>query len=748
MRFSNRFVCATTEYNTYEHHVANPQFRKSFTLDTLPKNAELTICGLGYYELYLNGENITKGFMAPYRSNPDHYLYYDHYDLSDLLCEGENVIGILLGNGFLNPSIKVWDFCKVPFRSAPKVALSVELDGTELFDAAALKCTESPITFDEFHGGEYYDARREIKGWSAPAFDDSDWRDVLPATTPAGEPRIPDCEPIGIVDVHYPARILKTQNGYLYDFVVNAAGLCELAIKGEKGQEVVLRYGELLRDGELDLANIAYNEWSHIDRYTLKGDDIEYFMPHFSYHGFRFVEVTGITEEQATSDLLTFYEMSSSLRRNGDFKCDNADLNALFDATICSDRANFMYFPTDCPQREKNGWTGDAALSADQYLTYFDCSRSLKEWLRNIFKAQNEAGAIPGIVPTNDWGFAWGNGPAWDNVMFELPYRIYQHTGDTDILYEAAPYLLKYLRYMETRADEQGLYHYGLGDWLHVQDLKDSVYLVYTDTITCKDICDKAALIFEVIGDFESAAYARRRSVEIKEAFRASCMRMSKRTRRIALRVKNQATMAMAIYYGMFNEDEVTFAAKELEQMVKMHDYHMDVGVLGARALFHVLADHGMTDTALKTILNPTFPSFKYWLDQGASALFEAFVYVEHPIDDMTAEDPWMDSLNHHLWGDFIGFFMRHLAGIQVNHHDHITIAPNFTDLINNVSAYTETSEGRIEVEYKRTQILVEMTVSIPKNTTAELKIPNGYQLSHGKTTLKHGEHRLLFCKA
>ncbi|MBR2353666.1 MAG: family 78 glycoside hydrolase catalytic domain, partial [Clostridia bacterium] len=511
--------------------------------------------------------------------------------------------------------------------------------------------------------------------------------------------------------------------------------------------EVVLRYGELLRDGELDQTNIAYNELSHIDRYTLKGGEKEHFMPHFIYHGFRFVEVMGITEEQATLDLLTFYEMSSSLKRIGDFRCDNKEINALFDAAIQSDRANFIYFPTDCPQREKNGWTGDAALSADQFLTYFDCSASLKEWLRNIFKAQNEEGAIPGIVPTNDWGFAWGNGPAWDNVMFELPYRIYQHAGETDILVEAAPYLLKYLRYMETKADENGLFHYGLGDWLHVQDLKDSAYLVYTDTITCKNICDKAALIFEVIGDSDSAEYARTRSQTIKEAFRSACMRTSKRTGHPTLRIKNQATQAMAIYYGLFSEEEIPFAVKELEQMVKMHDYHMDVGCLGGRVLWHVLADHGMIETAMKTMLNPTFPSYFYWLKQGATALFEAFVCTDHAIDEMTSSDPWMDSLNHHFWGDIIAVFMRYLAGIQVNHYDQITIAPSFTELLNNVSAYTDVPGGRIAVEYKKINIMVEMTVTIPKNTAATLKVPFGYRLSYGKINLKPGENRLLFCK-
>ena len=751
MRFSNRFVCATTEYNTFEKHVANPQFRKSFMLTSLPNTAEITICGLGYYELYVNGQNITKGYMAPYRANPDHFLYYDCYDLSDYLTVGENVIGILLGNGILNANVNVWDFREATFRSSPKVALCVEIDGQTLFDATALKCIESPITFEEFHSGEYYDARLEQEGWSVAGFDDSAWRTPLLAQAPKGEPRIPDCEPIGIVNVHYPARILKSKNGYIYDFVVNCAGLCELNIKGTSGQEISLRYGEFLRDGELDNSNISYNEYMNRDRYILKGGNTEKFMPHFTYHGFRFVEVTGITEKQATPDLLTFYEMSSSFEQTADFHCDHASLNALFDAAMRSDRANFMYFPTDCPQREKNGWTGDAALSAEQHLIYFNCAKSLKEWLRNVFKAQNEEGTIPGIIPTHQWGFAWGNGPAWDIAMFELPYRIYQYTGDTEIIKEGKSHFLRYLHYMETKRDENGLLHYGLGDWCHSQQSQRALesQLPYTDTITCKSLCDKAAILFDAIGDTESAEYARRLSADIKKAFRTHCTRPLVRfpvTDSTSLKIANQTTQSMAIYYGMLEEDELPIAHQKLESLIHSSADRMDFGVLGNRAIFRVLAESGKIDLALNMMLNPNYPSFQYWLNQGATSLFEEFQYFDHPIDSF-ADTPRPASLNHHFWGDFVAVFMRHLAGIQVESPTRITIAPCFTDRLNNVEAYETVVGARISVKYKKTDRMVDLTVTVPNGIDTTVIVPNGYQLSRGKTKCKTGENHFIFCK-
>lgn len=740
MQFSSSFVCATHEYNTFEHHIPNPQFRKSFAVDSLPDSAELTICGLGYYELFLNGQNITKGYMAPYRANPDHYLYYDRYDITEYLTQGENVIGILLGNGFLNSNAGIWDFDKAPFRSSPKVALCLALDDTPLFDATSLLWHESPITFDEFHAGEYYNANLETDGWTLPGFDDSAWKAPLPAQTPKGEPRIPTCEPIGVVDIHHPARIIKSKNGYIYDFAVNCAGLCELNIQGKQGQEVIIRYGEILRNGELDQTNITYYpDYPQEDRYILKGASHEQYMPHFTYHGFRFAEVTGITAEQATPELLTFYEMSSSLSRIGDFHCDNADINALFDATMRSDRANFMYFPTDCPQREKNGWTGDAALSAEQFLIYFDCADSLKEWLRNIYRTQNEEGAIPGIVPTDTWGFAWGNGPSWDDVMFELPYRIYQYTGDTEILQEASPHLWRYLQYMEQKRDEKGLLHYGLGDWCHVRfhqaKVMNQAMLPNIETIVCKNICDKAAFLFTLLGEEDRATYARTLSAELTAAYQTN-----------AKKITNQSVLAMELYYDILPSDKIPSRLTALKQEIHGNSDHMDVGAIGSRALFRVLGEHHMTDLALQMILNPTAPSFQDMLNKGLTALPEDFKWFAHRIDEFD-DDPTIDSLNHHFWGDIAAFFMRHLAGIQAESSHRVRIAPDFTDKIHNLNAHITLPAGRVAVTYKVCDIMVEMTVSLPAGVEGTVEIPAGYRLAYGKKKCHAGENLLLFCR-
>ena len=394
---SQRFIGAGTEVCDYDHHVPAPLLRRSFTLDTLPATAELTLCGLGFYELYCNGERITKGALAPYINNPDDMLYYDRYDIADRLRPGENVIGVMLGNGFMNPfGGRIWEFEKAPWRGAPRLALALEADGRLLFEADDRFVTApSPVTFDEYRVGAFYDARLERPGWNAPGYDDGDWAPAVALDCPKGEPRICEAQPVRIcgqkktVSIrhfddtcfcrHYDGERFvsyeqtRVKDVYLYDFGENDSGVCRLKITGRPGQTVKLRYGECLADGEMTIANIIfirpestfYFDYPQMDEYTCKGDGEEIYLPPFTYHGFRYVLVEGITPEQATPDLLTYEVMYSDAPTRGGFSCSDETVNRLYEMTQRADRSNFVYIPTDCPQREKNGWTADAALSAE-----------------------------------------------------------------------------------------------------------------------------------------------------------------------------------------------------------------------------------------------------------------------------------------------------------------------------------------------------------------------------------------------
>lgn len=506
--FSKNFICATDKYSTREEFKNAPYFRRVFKIDEF-NNAEIFICGLGLYQLYINGVNITKGFLAPYINNPDDILYYDKYEVAKYLKEGENCIAVLLGNGFLNSvGGTVWKFDEANFRSSPKFALSFIVDDCVLFNAdSKFKTSPSPIIFDDLRIGEHYDANLEQENWNQIGFDDTLWSKVKKAKAPKGKTILCDVEPITLQQEIRPISITPIEGGFLYDFGVNTSGVCRLTINGDRGQKIVLQHGEvLLENKSLYLKNLVCDvdestNWQR-DVFYPKGNCVEIYQPTFTYHGFRYVFIQGVYPEQATEDLLTFLVYNSDLGDKSVLLCDNEVVNSLQKITLNSDLSNFYYFPTDCPQREKNGWMADVAISAEQMLYNFDCVKSLREWLRNVRYAQQTDGALPGIVPTSGWGFEWGNGPAWDIALVEVVLLLYKFSDNIEILNENKNAIKKYIEYLCAKIDKKGLVCFGLPDWCECglkYEGETFTPLEITDTLVSIDICNKAYTILSIL---------------------------------------------------------------------------------------------------------------------------------------------------------------------------------------------------------------------------------------------------------
>ncbi len=758
-------MAATKEYTTFTNHVAAPMFRKEFEL-TGAKSAELTICGLGFYELFVNGNRITKGLLSPYISNPDDILYYDNYDLMPYLTDGKNVIGVILGNGMLNcPGGAIWDFEKVRYRSAPKLALTFEAttEGEKLEFTAAdgFKWAPSAIIFDDLRAGEFYDANLEQIGWNTVDFDDSAWKATIPAETPRGECRITDIDSIktrceltaasikrgGISQNHEryqpkftdltPEQFLDytelspNEEGFIYDFGVNAAGIFRLNIKNARpGQRICIQFAEKLsKDGGLDMRGMDFLPRAYDFRliYICKGGD-EVWEPCFTYFGCRYALLMGVDEAQATPELLTYVVMNTELREIAEFNCSDEIANKLWKATLTSDYANFYHFPTDCPHREKNGWTADAALSAEQMLLALTPERNYREWLNNIRKAMLEDGRLPGIIPTGGWGFEWGNGPAWDIVLTELPYQTWKYRGDTQILRDNATAILRYINYITTRRDERGLIHIGLGDWCPAARAGGGLYqapLEFTDTVICIDICKKAAKIFEVLGMDAQMKFAKSVGDEFMTAARKYLIDKSTLT----AYGRCQTTQAMAIYYGIFTDAEKPEAFKKLVEIIENNGEFTYCGVLGLRVIFHVLSEFGRTDLAFKMITRPEFPSYGYMmLTADDTALWE-----QHRRDDDLPT-----SRNHHFHGDIISWFMQNLVGINVNPYldspNDVRFAPKFIDALDHASGSHVTPSGKVSAEWHRDGEDILYTVTVPEGIKAELCLERGWQTEDGFT--------------
>lgn len=720
-----KFIKATSAYCGFDNHVNAPYLRRSFTLDFTPKTAQIDICGLGFYRLFINGKDITKGALAPYISNPDHYCYYDTYDLSDRLDQGENVIGILLGNGFMNPfGGAIWDFEKADWKGAPRVALELTAqgEGKELRLEAdeSFKVHPSPILFDEYRMGEHYDAGLEIRGWNMPGFDDGSWENAIPAETPRGELKKCEAEPIRVQKRLQPVSITKCEDGYLYDFGENTAGLTELTITAQPGQQITLWHGEILQDGKFYFKNIIferpgfefYYEYNQKTIYIAKGGEKERYVPSFVYYGFRYVLVQGITEEQATKDLLTYLVMNSDLRHIGGFECSDETANTLFEMVKRSDLANFYYFPTDCPHREKNGWTGDASMSSDHMALLYDVEDSWREWLRNIGKSQNAVGAIPGIVPTFDWGFAWGNGPAWDSVLFNLPYMLYKYRGNTDVIRENAHAMVRYLEYILTRRSEDGTVAIGLGDWVPVGKPADAydAPLALTDSIMVMDMAKKAYEMLTAIGYDRPAQLADGVYRDMRNAIRDNLL--DHETMEMA--GKCQSSQAMALYYGVFEKAEEEKAFQKLLRYIHQNNDSFDCGFLGMHVLFHVLSDFGQGELAYHMITKKEYPSYGHMIVCGDTAMTETFL----------RQGEIGSSHNHHFLGDIARWFMTRVAGLYIADDTHVEIRPDYISSLTFADAYYELPAGKVSVHWEKKGDIYELKVSCPEAVDCKLVLP------------------------
>lgn len=744
VNFSSSFIRGCDKLNELEKFVAAPYFRKNITFDELLEKCEITLTGQGFYRIWINGTEITKGLLAPYISNPDDYVYYDNYELSKYIRKGVNAFCFQLGNGMRNaPGGFIWDFQKASFRGLPCLAFCVEyeLNGEKYSVEAdeSVKWMPSPLYFDDLRCGARYDARNEIKGWNEPDFDDSAWNNAALCDAPKGEKKLCEANPVkptgeeiapvsvrpGESDYYIPHELAKKitpqelpgeTKGFIYDFGVNKAGIVRLKINGRPGQRIEMQFAEHISEsGKLFYANIDFypDGYSQRDVYICSGDGEEIFEPSFTYHGFRYCLVTGIDESQATEELLTYIVANSELEERGGFSCSDETANTLQKMCRISDLANFYYFPTDCPHREKNGWTGDIASSCEHMLQNLKAETSFKEWLNNVRKAQRANGSVPAVVPCGSWGGECG--PAWDCVLTFLPYYIYSYTGDRSVLEENAAAIYKYLQYITGKKDERGLTEVGLGDWCAVKgNCKPRVS--YTSSVMTVSIAEKAAFIFDLLGMTQEKEYALKLYSEVRNAVRKQCIDFD------ALHIDNdcQTGFAMAIYYGILNDDEKPLFFEKLVKMIHENDDFIDFGLLGSRTLFHVLSEFGESELAYKMICRREWPSYGWFIDAGFTSLPEDFQMPGKRID----------SLNHHFMGDISNWFISRVAGLRYNpgvtDTKDLVIQPAFISSLTHAEAYYESPCGRIDVSWRRDGGTVKVEAKFPEEINASLVLPDG----------------------
>ena len=585
----------------------------------------------------------------------------------------------------------------------------VNKDGTKIIEADERFVTApSPILFDDMRLGEIYDATKEIPNWCLPDFDDSGWKPVRPAPTPCGIAKLCDCEPIHTLREITPVRITAIDDGYLYDFGENLAGILRLDIDAVEGQNIHIDFGEWLRDGKLCRDNLLLNnvyECRQDIYYTCRSGK-QVYRPSFTYHGFRYAFVTGITEQQATVALLTYEVTGSDFADAGSFTCSNDMLVKTQQLAVTTARSNFQYYPIDCPHREKAGWTGDSMISTDYFLRNLYCEKSLEQWLCCIRETQGHDGKVSSLTPDCGWGFIRNDGPAWDNAVVEIPYVIYTYTQDRCVLEDNASAIFSYITYLASH-HTNGLINYGLCDWHEPHHIcsASAAPVCVTSSILAYDACMKASQIFEKLGKTLEENYARTLAADFRRSIREKLIDFQTMT----VEGYCQTSQAMALYYNIFDPAEKKQAFEVLLDCIKEKDGSMSVGIIGTRVLYSVLSDFGHGDMAVNMVATTKWPSYGYLIAHDATSLWEDF-YIEERLYAKNGKRP--SSMNHHMFGSVATWFSRSLGGLRFNFDGSVDIRPDYTSGLEFVHA-----ECRgIKVEWHRTAEGFDMKLDYDRN--------------------------------
>ncbi len=694
-----------------------PHLRRSFKLKGPVESARVYVSGLGYYELYVNGNKTGDEVLAPVFSKYDETVYYQTRDVSSLLKKGENVLGVILGTGWYDcHTAEVWDFKQAPWRHVPKLLLQLHVkykNGTEeiICSDESWRTGTGPVVFDGLRNGETYDARLEMPGWAAPGFDDSTWRKAQIIAAPGGILRSQQMTPIRITKTLKPVGLKQVKEGvWVYDVGQNISGWARLRVQGPAGTEVTLRYSEMVfADGDIDQSNIACFIKSgdcQTDRYILKGTGAEEWEPRFTYHGFQYVQVTGFPGTP-TLDSLDARVVYTDFATRGEFSCSNQLLNDIQRCARWATLGNYHGIPTDCPHREKNGWTGDALLSAEQVLLNFNPMTAYAKWMQDIRDCQRRTGQLPGIVPSGGWGFNWGSGPAWDSAAVLIPWYMYIYDGDIQILRDQYDCMKKYVSFMESMSPD-GTVQFGLGDWAPPEKQKcpaevTSTGYFYIDAVV---LAETARLLGKKADAKRYAGLAK----TVRAAFRRKYIDAGSSE----VSGDSQTSYSCALYQGLVENKEADKILEHLVRCVEEAKRHIDCGILGTKYVMQVLTDAGRADLAYAIATQTDFPSWGNWIKQGATTLWECWTKGA--------------SLNHHMYSDISAWFYKGLAGINPDPEKpgfkNIIIRPNPVGDLKWVKAWHQSMYGKIVCNWEREDNYFRMEVTVPVNCKADIHLP------------------------
>jgi alpha-L-rhamnosidase len=704
--------------------------RKEFKVTKKVRQARAYLCGLGYYELHLNGKKVGDRVLDPPLTDYDQKVFYVTYDVTGRLVQGPNVVGVVLGNGrYFAPRLQV----PTPTRTYgyPKLLLQMHVtydDGSAdrlVSDASWKLTTEGPIRANNDYDGEEYDARREMPGWSRPGFDDSGWSAAQRVAAPKGRLAAPTIPPMRVTETVAPARITSPRPGvWLVDMGQNLVGWCRLKVRGPAGTRVELRHAETLGpDGSLYVANLRSARATDI--YVLKGQGEETYEPHFTYHGFRYVEVRGYAGTLDASSIQARV-VHTDLRPAGRFECSHALVNRIHKNIFWGVRGNYLSVPTDCPQRdERQGWQGDRAGEARGESFLFDVAPLYAKWLDDIRESQRPDGNLSDVCPAY-WPFYSGN-VTWPSAYVIIPGTLYRQYGDRRVLAEHYPSMRKWLDFMGTFVKDGITDRDTYGDWcvppedpklIHSNDPARKTAGTLLATAYLYHDLGLAAGYAELLGKPDEAAELGRRRQHILAAFDKKFF--NERSATYANGSQTSSVLPLAFEMVPREHQQAVFDRLVENIMVKTKG-HIGTGLVGGQWLMQTLTRHGRPDVALRLVTNDDYPSWGYMIRRGATTIWELW--------NGDTADPAMNSHNHvMLVGDLTAWLYEDLAGIRSD-----PAAPGFRRLIMRPqpvagldwcrAAYPSAC-GSVESAWRIADGQFRWSIVLPANTSATIFVP------------------------
>jgi len=703
----------------YESRLAcsSPLLRTEFDLPKPVERARAHVVGLGYGELHVNGEKAGEAVLDPAWTEYGERVLYRTVDVTDALSEGANALGLWLGRGRFSTGMRGW----APFGSPRgRVHLSVEFaDGTTttIGTDEDWRAASSPLVENDLYDGETYDARRERDGWADPGFDDSDWGPAVEIPGPGGDLEPERIEPMAPIEAFDPVKIHDHEDGPVIDFGQNLTGWLALTIRGaERGEAVTLRHAEAL-DDDGGLRTIDLRSADATDTYVPRGEETESYEPRFTYHGFRYAQITGYPGDLDPADV-TAKAVTTAMERRGTFDCSDEDLRQVQHNAVWGLRSNTHSVPEDCPQRdERFGWTGDAHITSQALQYNFDAARFHGKWLRDHDDVQSRHGYVSDTIPRG-FGSIPGD-PTWTITRVLLPWHQYQHHGDRGALAESYEGMRRYVDFWHARTEDGILPgEYGnYGDWLAFEEPLDGRRGLPFDLFNTAyhyraiDVLARAAGVLDHEGDADRYGEM---AQTVADAFNDRFL-----TEDGTYEPGTQSAHAVPLFFGMVPEARVDDVVATLVEKIHADDDRLRTGFLGTRPLLLTLAEHGHAEVAHQIVSQPEKPGWVYMARQGATTMWERW-------DSDEQVGSGMNSLNHSPFTFVSEWFYEVLAGIRFDgpYDEGFEIRPEPVGDLDWAEASVETRHGDIESRWERTDDGFELAVAVPWNTTATVRVP------------------------